>query len=478
MSDELKVMSDEHKTVPPIRSSAFNRKYIWAIPYSIVILFILFVTPLHLLSQDELALYELPNPVTYAAFSSNSLVALSGGRVATVNMLTDSVTIMDVRENQIIVEIPVGDDPRSIDVTPDGSRLLVTNHADDSLTIIDIESESVMATHQIGAQPYGVITDNNETAFVSVQDDDAIIELDLATGKIIQEIPTPSDPTGLAIWGDFLYVTHFHSGQISMIYVPIGETVRTISTGQNTGLSPFIFVDHRNGLAYVPQSVMYPDSNNPTFDRTIRPRVIVMDLSQMRVICDQTIWLDIADQPVNMPFSLALNVTQERLFVLNAGSNDLSVIDLNTGLAQWHTDLPDNPRGVVLASDSSVLYVNHAVDTSLSILETRFYSVTDTIPTTNSPPTLALRLGAELFHTASDERVSGTPYLSCASCHFDGESDGHEWYSTVTPALDHVADSFDVNGHIAALTYGTGFDDISAYELQSLVAYMQSFSNP
>lgn len=478
MSDELKVMSDEHKTIPPFHSSAFNRKYIWVIPYSIVILFILFVMPLNLLSQDELALYELPNAVTYTAFSSNSLVALSGGRVATVNMLTDSVTIVDVRENQIIAEIPVGDDPRSIDGTPDSSRLLVTNHGDDSLTIIDIESESVIAIHPIGSQPYGVITDNDETAFVSLQGNDAVIELNLMTGEIIQEIPTPSDPTGLAIWGDFLYVTHFHSGQISLIYIPISETVRTISTGQNTGLSAFIFVDHQNGLGYVPQSVMYPDSNNPTFDRTIRPRVIVLDLSQMRVLRDQTIWLDIADQPVNMPFSLALNVAQGRLFVLNAGSNDLSVIDLNTSLAQWHTDLPDNPRGVVLASDSSVLYVNHAVDTSLSILETRFYSVTDTIPTTNNPPELALRVGAELFHTASDERVSGTQYLSCASCHFDGESDRRVWYGNITPALDNVADSFDVNGHIAALTYGAGFDDISAYELQSLVTYMQSLSTP
>lgn len=443
-------------------------------PYRLLVLGSLFIGILSLSAQDELPLYDLPNSINYQAFSSNSLVALSGGRVATANMLTDSVTLVDVRLNEVIAEIPVGDDPRSIDVIPDGTRLLVTNHGDDSLSVIDIESQSVIATHRVGKLPYAVITDNNETAYVSLQGDDAVIEIDLVTGRIVQDILTPSDPTGLAVWGDFLYVTHFRTGQISLIYLPVGDVVRTISTGQNSGLSPFIIVDSRNGLAYVPQSVTYPDSTNPTFDRTIRPRVIVIDLAQMHVIRERTLWLDIADQPVNMPFSVALNVAQGRLFVLHAGSNNLSVIDLKTGLASWNTTLPDNPRGIVLASDSSALYVNNAVDSSLSILETRFYSVKDTIPTSTNLPDLETRLGADLFHTATDERMSGTLYLSCASCHFDGKSDNRIWFGMSTPALDNVSDRFDLNAHIAMMTYGAGFVELSDFEVQALVTYMQS----
>lgn len=446
-------------------------------PYRLLVLCSLFISILSLSAQDELPLYDLPNSVNYQAFSSNSLVALSGGRVATVNMLTDSVTLVDVRLNEVIAEISVGDDPRSIDVTPDGTRLLVTNRGDDSLSVIDIDSQSVIATHHVDDSPYAVITDNNTTAYVSLQDADAVIEIDLATGRILQDIPTPSNPTGLALWGDFLYITHFHSGQISLIYLPVGDVVRTISTGQNSGLSPFITIDSRNGLAYVPQSVTYPDSVNPTFDRTIRPRVIVIDLSQMRVLRDRTLWLDIADQPVNMPFSIALNVAQGRLFVLHAGSNNLSVIDLNTGLALWNTALPDNPRGLVLASDSSALYVNNAVDTSLSILETRFYSVKDTIPTSTNLPDLAIRLGADLFHTATDERVSGTHYLSCASCHFDGESDGRYWFGVNTPTFGNIPDDFDLNAHITTMTYGAGFAELSDFEAEALIMYMQSLNS-
>jgi len=440
----------------------------------LILVCVLMIGALGLSAQEELPLYNLPSGVTYKAFSSNSLVALSGERVATANMLTDSVTLVDVRLNEVIAEIPVGDDPRSIDVTPDGTRLLVTNHGDDSLFVIDIESQAVIATHFVGESPHAVITDNNETAFVSLQGDDAVIEIELATGRILQEIPTPSVPTGLAIWGDFLYVTHFYTGQISLIYLPVGDVVRTISTGQNSGLSPFIYVDMTNGLAYVPQSVNYPDSDTPTFDRTIRPRVIVIDLSQMRVLRDQTLWLDIVDQPVNMPFSITLDITQERLFVLHAGSNNLSTIDLNTGLAVWNTALPDNPRGIVLASNSSALYVNNAIDTSLSILDTRFYMIEDTIPTSTNLPELATRLGAELFHSATDMRISGTPYLSCASCHFEGESDGRTWFGMTTPTLDSVPEDFDLNLHITTITYGAGFDTGTDFEAEALITYMQN----
>lgn len=445
------------------------------IRYGIMLLCLL-ATSLGILAQDNLPLYDLPNSTNFQAFSSNSLVALSNSRIATTNMLTDSITLVDVRLNEVIAEIPVEDDPRSIDVTSDRTRLLVTNHGDDSLSIIDVDNQTPIANYIVGKDPYAVITDNSETAFISLQGDDAVVEVNLATGDILNVIPMPPYPTGLAIWGDFLYVTHFYSGQISLIYLPIGEVVRTISTGRNTGLGPFIYVDSRNGLAYIPQSITYPDSENPTFDRTIRPRVIVIDLAQMRVLSDRTIWLDIADRPVNMPYSVALNVAQGRLFVLNAGSHDLTVIDLSTGLALWNTPLPDNPRGVVLSSDSSTLYVNNAVDTSLSILETRFYSVTDTIPTSSNPPSLDIQIGADLFHTSTDARVSGTAYLTCASCHFDGMSDGRTWYGNGTPALSTISEEFDINTHIQSMTFGQGFADLSDFEAQALLTFMQNLA--
>ncbi len=445
----------------------------WLRPY-MVIAFLIFLFAIPVYAQDDLPLYDLPDSFTYQAFSSNSLVALSNGRVAVANMLTDSVSLVDVRLNELIVEIPVGDDPRSVDVTPDGSRLLVTNRGNDSLFVIDIESQAVIATHFVGAQPYAVITDNNESAYVSLQGDSSVIEIAIATGEILSKIPTPTTPTGLSLWADFLYVTHFHTGQISLVYLPSSEVVRTISTGINIGLSPFVYVDHRNGLAYVPQTITYPNSTNPTFDRTMRPRVVVIDLAQMRVLRDQTLWLDIADQPVNMPFSVALNVAQGRLFVLNAGSNDLSVIDLNTGLALWHTQMDGNPRGIISSSDGITLYVYHAVDTTLSIIETRFYSVDDTIPVSADMPDLGTQLGADLFHSATDMRVSGTPYLSCAGCHFDGLTDGREWYGLETPTINSIPGDFDINSHIVTVTYGVGFDVISAFEQQALVDYMLS----
>ena len=57
----------------------------------------------------------------------------------------------------------------------------------------------------------------------------------------------------------------------------------------------------------------------------------------MTLLTEQTLFLDVIDQPVNMPFAVALDSAQNRLYVANAGSDDVSVIDLQTGVAMWHT---------------------------------------------------------------------------------------------------------------------------------------------
>ena len=53
--------------------------------------------------------------------------------------------------------------------------------------------------------------------------------------------------------------------------------------------------------------------------------------------------------------------------------------------------------------------------------------MTDVLPIINLSVSLDLLLGAQLFHSASDPRLSGGDSLSCATCHFDGQSDGRVW---------------------------------------------------
>jgi YVTN family beta-propeller protein len=148
------------------------------------------------------------------------------------------------------------------------------------------------------------------------------------------------------------------------------------------------------------------------------------DLSLLRA---DRITLDVADRPVNMPFALALDRFSERLYVANAGSNSVSVIDLNTGLARAHLDVGANPRGILLSRDNTLLYVHSVLDGTLMTFSTNDLSIVNVQPLVNLTTSLELLIGAQHFHSAVDPRLSAGGRLSCATCHFDGLSDGRVW---------------------------------------------------
>jgi mono/diheme cytochrome c family protein len=86
-----------------------------------------------------------------------------------------------------------------------------------------------------------------------------------------------------------------------------------------------------------------------------------------------------------------------------------------------------NPRGLLLNRDNSFLFVHNVLDGTISIVETSRFLVVDVLPISNPTVSTDLIFGAELFNGASDPRVSEDRWISCATCHFDGQSDGRTW---------------------------------------------------
>ena len=252
------------------------------LPHNCKFLIIMLMTVLsfNIVAQDDLPLYSLPDSLNFRAFSSGSIVRLLDGNVMTANAFGDSVSIVNLTSREVIAEIPVGADPRNVDIITDGTLGMVTNYDDGTLSILNLADASVQATYPIGERPYGVVTDNNETAFVALQGEDVVLEIEVRTGDILKRIPTQAEPTGLAIWGDFLYVTHFWTGQISLIYLPAERVVQTIPTNAQASLSQSIVIDTRNGIAYIPQSISNALAPNRTIDNTIRPCRVCAGFSQ------------------------------------------------------------------------------------------------------------------------------------------------------------------------------------------------------
>jgi YVTN family beta-propeller protein len=377
-----------------------------------------------------LPLYALPDARQNPVFRSSTLVLANDNQTLLVtNMVNDSVSVVNLPQRAKFVEIPVGKDPRSIALTADNQFALVADRGDDTLTVLDVKGQKVASTITLGGLwPYGVVTDNNQTAYVSLQGSNEIVVVDIAAGQVTARIPVAAAPSGLALWGDFLYVTHFWTGELSLVYLPQARVISTVRPGLDTSLSPSIELDVSRGVAYLPQTRSNADNPTLTYDTTVFPvinSVALNDLSAQRV---RRITVDTIDRPVNMPFALALDRFRNILYVINAGSNSVSVIDTNGGRTLAHIDVGSNPRGAVLSRDNSILYVHNVLDNSISILDTRNYKITDTpVIASQGKTPVDVIIAQQFFYTATDRRMSANGWLSCANCHFDGMSDGRVW---------------------------------------------------
>ncbi len=394
-----------------------------------------FVAPEHTLAQTgatptPLPLYALPDARANRAFVSSSIALATDGRtLVAANLINNTATISVPTFGQIVAEIPVGRDPRSAAITADDSRALITNRVDGTLSVINMAEAIVTATIPLGAGtlPYAVVTDNNATAYVSLMGSSQVARVDVVNGRVLAALDVPAAPAGLTLWGDFLYVTHFWSGELTLIYVPTWSIVRTITTGADVGVFQSIELDITRGFGYLPQTRLNAQNRTPTYDTLAFPVVNVVDLRSLSMLSGQQIPLDVADRPVNMPFAAAVDRFNQRIYVINAGSDDLSVIDLTTGRARANLPLEANPRGVLLNRDNTRLYVHSALEGTITTITTSDLQIEDVMPIVNLTTPIDQLIGAQLFHSAVDPRLASDHQISCATCHFDGLSDGRVW---------------------------------------------------
>ena len=380
-------------------------------------------------TSTPLPLYALPDARTNRAYTSNTIALAGDGRtMAAANMINDSMTILIPAFDRVVAEVPVGKDPRAVAITPDSTRALVSNHGDGTLSVVNMHDQVVTATIPLGGvMPYGVVTNSDHVAYVALEGSDQIAIVDLDQARVAAYIDVPDAPAGLALWGDFLYVTHFWSGAISLIYLPSRQVIQSVGTGSDTALFQDIELDITRGIAYLPQTRLNAQNTSLTFDTTALPVVNVVSLRDLSLLRANRVTLDTAARPANMPFAVALDRFAQRLYVANAGSNTISVIDLNSGFERANIGVGANPRGVLLNADNTELFVHSTLDGTVTTIDTRTLVVTDVLPIINLTISLDVLLGAQLFHSAADPRMSADNWLSCATCHFDGQSDGRVW---------------------------------------------------
>lgn len=155
-----------------------------------------------------------------------SPIAIYGGQVFVVNTPSGTVDVIDVDTREIVKRIPVGIEPVSIAIRPDGKEAWVANHVSDSVSVIDSDVESVTHLHVIATvqdidlnsketrfdEPVGIAFANNEKAYVALSSENKIAVVDVASRQVKKRIHIPAqDPRAITVRDGKLYVIPFES---------------------------------------------------------------------------------------------------------------------------------------------------------------------------------------------------------------------------------------------------------------------------
>ena len=372
--------------------------------------------------------YSCPS---WAAHASGSIaITPDGTTVFVVNTDSGSVSALDTASAATLDEILVGRDPRVLTLGPAGQRLYVTNHASATLSILATHPLTRHAALRVGPNPYGVVADpTSRFVYVAATGAGRIDVVDTDLIEVVDTIAVQARPRGLAISGDGerLYVTHQLSGAVSVLDLTERIVRHVIETGPESNRTQRIVLHPPTNRAYLPHIRSNVTNPHLLFDTTLFPVLSVIDLTTGHHLPHERLDLSVVDQPVNLPFDVALSTDGQRAYIVYLGSGDLSVIELASRTVLAHLEVGDGPRGIVLAPDERTAYVANSLSDDVSVIDLTTFEEVARIPTTTSPLSPQLHRGKLLFISSRSPAISRDRWMSCESCHFDGEHDGRTW---------------------------------------------------
>jgi len=435
---------------------------------------------LFLMGRASVGTNAWPNRVGLAASPSkrsSSAIATTadGDTLLVVNPDSNSLSLVDLDTLTTVTEVSVGVDPRSVAVSPDGTVVYVANQGSDSVSVVDLMTHQVITEVAVGDRPVGVAL-SPDGRFVAVAElgDDRVRFLDGAGLSTLSVVAVADRPHGLAFTpaGHHLLVTHLLSGDVTVLtvqpftlYLPLilrSQTaqhatrftfhvsrltfhvsrltfhVSRLPTWPHVAPAPAVVVNGAGTRAYLPQTMAHGLGLNTQFDNTVFPKVSVLNLETEEHQTSEHISLPETDQPVGLPWDVALARDDTELWVVNAASNDLSVLNISNPTRPGrvaHIPVGDNPRGIVLSPDGNTAYVNNTLAGTVSVIDAQTYTVTAVITVTDIPLTPVLLHGKRLFHSSARPDLAQASWISCNTCHVEGEHDGRTWLLQYTGAV-------------------------------------------
>jgi len=318
--------------------------------------------------------------------------AASAAKVYVANEEGDTVSVLDAASFKEVGNVPVGQGPHNVQVSPNGKLVWVTNNGarekaasepanhgmkksdHDAMAsvgevwAIDTATDAVVAKVPVGRHPaHVVVSPDGRFAYVTNGAANTVSVVDTAARRVVATIPVGAFPHGIRFSpdGKQAYIANLKGGTVSVIDAEARKQVAQIAVGKGPAQVGFT-ADGQ--LAFVSLS----EEN----------RVAVIDPALRKVIRKVSVG--------TVPIQMYATPDSRTLVVANQGTRSkpgktVSVIDLKTFKITKTIETGPGAHGVVVDREGKYAYVTNIYSNSVSVLDMKDLKVVATVPVGKGP---------------------------------------------------------------------------------------------
>ena len=303
------------------------------------------------------------------------------GKVYTVDTDRNAVHVTNDATGSTI-EVPVGAGPVSIAVDASNGRAYVASAGDGTVTVVDGKTDVVIATLTVGSHPYSIAADSDAgKIYVSRTYSNELTVIDAATNAISEIKSGSPDLISVDTKTHTAFLLGYEGGDLTVLNEETRAFQKT-SVGMHAwGMA----VNDKTGALYVAR---------PGY-----AEVAVLELGSM------TPTLIAVGQ---IPCSVAINSTTNRIYVANYADNTASVID--GAKPQVITTIPVGARPQAVAADAvrNLVFVANTQGNSVTVIDGLQDKVIATLKAGKAPYALAINPASGKLHVANEEGTAFT----------------------------------------------------------------------
>jgi YVTN family beta-propeller protein len=308
------------------------------------------------------------------------------GNAYVTNQSGNSISVIDIEENEVVETISVGEEPRWIQISEDLSSVYVTNHLDNSVSKVSTETFEVEGVIPVGqgpcwlefAEATNILSvanrDGGGISLIDTESDEVIEEFDFAAGASTNWGKALSSPQ-LAQELNRQGVIFLNEGtdNIALVDIPLDdgspELAREIDTGSESAPR---WTD----------VVFYPDSSLSLIAEGGTNEVSVLHYPSYEL--RTTI-------PVGeSPYWLRITPDGQFAYVVNARGNTVSKISIADREEVARIPVGESPRFLAIDDQSARVYVANADADNVSVISVEDNEVITDIPVGTNPNWVAL----------------------------------------------------------------------------------------